>query len=163
MSYFDEKYQEIKSAIESWNDKTAKDIYAISFWVDFIDDEPERVQMILGFNTNSNFQKQTTKASNPAEAKWNFAFWIQNQELEIGGDDAVFQQWMSGKTDKDFINELKKIAQRLFEEKIILKKFGREIPIIIHELEYYDEIAEQNREINPKGIADDFVNWIDNL
>jgi hypothetical protein len=38
--------------------------------------------------------------------------------------------------------------------------FGRAIPVLIHELEYCDEIAEQNVRANPDGLADDFARWI---
>jgi hypothetical protein len=30
----------------------------------------------------------------------------------------------------------------------------------IHELEYYDEIAQQNRDANPDELADEFSSWI---
>jgi len=38
---------------------------------------------------------------------------------------------------------------------------GRAIPVLIHQLEYYDEIAEQNLRANPHGLADDFARWIE--
>jgi hypothetical protein len=38
-------------------------------------------------------------------------------------------------------------------------KFGKAIPVIIHELEYYDQIAHQTSAANPNGIAEEFVEW----
>jgi hypothetical protein len=37
--------------------------------------------------------------------------------------------------------------------------FGRPIPVLVHELEYYDAIAMQNLAANPPGVADDFIRW----
>jgi hypothetical protein len=37
---------------------------------------------------------------------------------------------------------------------------ARSIPVLIHELEYCDEIAEQNLAANPAGVVPDaFVSW----
>ena len=38
----------------------------------------------------------------------------------------------------------------------------KELPILIHELEYYDEIAEQNIEANGEDLVSDFTNWCQN-
>lgn len=38
--------------------------------------------------------------------------------------------------------------------------FGAPLPILIHELEYYDAIAEQTERANPPGVADAFARWV---
>lgn len=38
-------------------------------------------------------------------------------------------------------------------------KYGKELPILIHELEYYQEIAEQNAEANGNQLVEEFVNF----
>ena len=43
---------------------------------------------------------------------------------------------------------------------MITRIFGRSIPVIVHELEYYDEIADQNEKANPRELVDGFVAWI---
>jgi hypothetical protein len=43
---------------------------------------------------------------------------------------------------------------------LIERVFGHAIPVLIHELEYYDEIAQQNRDANPDELADEFSSWI---
>ena len=43
---------------------------------------------------------------------------------------------------------------------MLTKKLGKELPILIHELEYYDEIAEQNIEANGEKLVKDFSKWI---
>jgi len=42
----------------------------------------------------------------------------------------------------------------------IRRIFGRTLPVLIHELEYYEEIAAQNLRANPSGaVPDGFVRW----
>ena len=50
-------------------------------------------------------------------------------------------------------------VKEIHEQGVLTLKFGRELPIIIHELEYYDEIAEQNIEANGDEIVNDFSEW----
>ena len=46
---------------------------------------------------------------------------------------------------------------------MIQETFARSLPIVIHELDYYDEIAQRTAEANPPGVADGFVAWINSL
>jgi hypothetical protein len=55
---------------------------------------------------------------------------------------------------------LERVVLSLHYDGVIATTFGRPIPLLIHELEYYEEIAEQNRRANPDGIADAFADWI---
>jgi hypothetical protein len=48
----------------------------------------------------------------------------------------------------------------LHAQGIIIQKFSREIPIIIHELEYYDKVIEWNKRANPLNLVADFEKWI---
>jgi len=41
-----------------------------------------------------------------------------------------------------------------------MDKFGQSVPIIVHELEYYDQIAEQTRKANPPGLTLEFEAWV---
>ena len=50
-------------------------------------------------------------------------------------------------------------VREIHEQGILTQKFGRELPIIIHELEYYDEIAEQNMKANGEDLVKDFAEW----
>ena len=51
------------------------------------------------------------------------------------------------------------IVQEIHESGILTDKFGKEIPILIHELEYYEEIADQNIEANGDCLDEEFVKW----
>ena len=37
--------------------------------------------------------------------------------------------------------------------------FKRPVPLLIHELEYYEEIAEQNEAANPPELVASFARW----
>jgi hypothetical protein len=52
------------------------------------------------------------------------------------------------------------VAKRLHEAGVMSKKFGRLVPILVHELEYHDGIAEATRRANPRGLAAEFEKWI---
>jgi uncharacterized protein YwqG len=52
-----------------------------------------------------------------------------------------------------------RVARRLHENGVITGAFGRAIPIIVHELEYYDAILEETREANPPGVSDEFERY----
>jgi hypothetical protein len=51
-------------------------------------------------------------------------------------------------------------AQKLHKEGVIASKFGKVIPIIIHELEYYDKPVSWTRQANPSGLTREFENWV---
>ena len=49
------------------------------------------------------------------------------------------------------------VARKLHAEGVIKEQFGKDIPIIVHELEYYDLICEVTKKANPNGQADVFL------
>ncbi len=184
-------YQSIKDEILSWDDEIISDIYVISFYISDCIDDPRRPMITLGFNTNSNYGESIAKASGEREAKWNFAFWLQNDVLIIGDnygenldDGERITNWIKELglyyTDEqenddfdstlelgeqithEFVEMCVSIAGQLHKEGIIKGKFGKEIPIIVHELEYYEIIADQNERANPPYLVKEFVDWVYN-
>ena len=160
------------------------DIYAFSFFVYNDEDDPRRPTLIVGFNTSSNYQKETENASSLEEAKWNYAFWLQNEIAIIGTEEdeagrAIIQDWITevelNYTDEEEENDFEKCLEQ--GEKItsafvdILIKVVQHIhssnvtklPIIIHELEYYYAILEQNIKANGAERVKGFVEWIDRM
>lgn len=126
-------------------------------------------------------------ASDADEAKWNYAFWLQMEgELcgigETAEEDALREEWLKSLklwyTDEEegedfdrcmkvgeeilrhFMDWCAVVARRLHAEGVITEKFGRSIPIIVHELEYYDRIVEVTRQANPPGVAEEFEQWV---
>ena len=55
------------------------------------------------------------------------------------------------------------VAKLLHDEGDIAALFGKEIPVIVRELEYYDRIADQTLKANPPGIADVLAAWVRSL
>lgn len=169
----------VKPIIMSWNTDS---IYAISMFVYDEDESPSKPTFTLGYNTEDDYAKLVHFASSELEARWNYAFWNKREELVFGTGDtyqtvhkwlvekgfseytyedvltAQFDQEMFDAITKSFVNVLINVVKELHSSDFIKKKFGKEIPIIIHELEYYDEILLQNIEANSaslvKGLAD---------
>lgn len=52
------------------------------------------------------------------------------------------------------------VARQLHDTGIILAKFGRCIPIIIHESDHVEGHAELTRKANPEGLVREFEDWI---
>jgi hypothetical protein len=157
------------------------DIYVVSFLVYDEEDDPRKPTVTVGFNTEAD----VAASGGDDESRWNYAFWRHNQlaivchstadpagaelreewarkeglwyDLEPG-EDAVFNE--KGETlTKVFVQLLVAVVQRLHQGDIE-RIFGKPIPVLVHELEYYEEIASQNLDANPVGVVpDDFVRW----
>lgn len=179
-------YSHISAALAGIDKSTSADIYALSFFIYDTDDDPRYPVLQLGYNTLTHCAECTTSASSADEAKWNFAFWLQNELKFLGepgteggrlleeflktkghwysdeDEEADFDRCMRLGTDitVDFVDACVRIAQELHKNGVIEQHFSRPIPVIVHELEYYDEIAKQTRLANPPGVADEFEDWI---
>ena len=183
----------------------ARDVYVVSFFVYDEEDDPRRPTLTVGTNTESQVyfvqnQPEDFAKPNPwwtpsdePEARWNYAFWLQNRLGRIGdtGADPVGaglrEQWIRAQglwyeepDDDDqaawrriddvapaitaaFVQLCCATALELHNDGLITTVFGRPIPIIVHELEYYDKIAFQTAAANPPGLAQPFVDWIDSM
>lgn len=177
-------------AINSISASQAQDIYVVSFFIDNARDDPRQPTLTIGYNTEAQFQLSIAHASDEAEARWNYAFWLQN-ELTVIGDltrdpdgAAARQQWISelglwyhhepakieewmksiGPTaaliEANFNQACVQLARHLHDDRVIKSAIGRPVPVVIHELEYYDGIARRTEAANPPGLADDFTAWV---
>jgi hypothetical protein len=194
-SFITDTYNKVKEAINHFDENQLPDIYTISFFKSRVDDDPRKPMLQVGYNTISQWKACTPSpgqeigwpiASDADEAKWNFAFWLQNEELIIGGEeydpvtewvkqlpfyytdeqeekdnDIIFE--LGGPIQKQFMDIMIAHAKRLYEEGVIRTKFGRDIPIIIHELEYYDVPLNWTKQANPEGLIKEFEDWINSL
>ena len=52
--------------------------------------------------------------------------------------------------------EMVEVIKELHSSGFIKEQFSMDIPVIIHELEYYDEILEINKKANPEHTINDF-------
>lgn len=62
----------------------ASDIYVVSSFIDNEDDDPRQPTLTIGYNTETQFRRSIQHAADEAEARWNYAFWIQNPLTVIG-------------------------------------------------------------------------------
>jgi hypothetical protein len=185
----------VLNALKSVDAAVAEDVYAVSFYVYDDSDDPRRPTLEVGYNTNAQWKSCSPSrgkssgwpiASDSNEAKWNYAFWLQNSLLKLGlpGTDsaALCEEWLKADglwyTDEEDEQDFDKcdevaeaitqtftalcvrIARSLHDSGIIEQCFKRPIPVLVHELEYYDQIAEQTEQANPPGLAKEFVAWV---
>lgn len=112
----------------------------------------------FAYNTEQYFEHMK---SNP-EAQWNFCNW---KEHYIGGlDGAAVKRWLSGNglnfdEDEDTIEDLAYdilvlAVMELHKSNVIKNHFGKELPVIIHGMEYYDKTAVMSVKANGAGLLD---------
>ena len=59
-----------------------------------------------------------------------------------------------------FVELLVAVVADLHNAGDVARYLGRRVPILIHELEYYEAIADQNSRANPPELVRDFVSWV---
>lgn len=156
----------IERKISEWQED---DIYAISLYVFNEDDDPCRPAAALGYNTEKQVQKSTPEASDEQEARWNYAFWLRNEEICIGRGETAedIKQWITEQNlweDEDeiaskFVEILVFIVQEIHASGLLKDKYGREVPILIHGLEYNEETVRQNMDANGEILDSGFVSF----
>jgi hypothetical protein len=207
MTFQDHLLQVATQAVTSISASAAHDVYVVSFLVYDEDDDPRRPTLTIGYNTQT--QVQQVLAAQPgsellpagaptdeAEARWNYAFWLQNELVVIGDSTRdpvgaqLRDQWindsglwfdepeaapvdapdawdavepMADQITQRFVQACVQLANQLHADGLIQKSLGRSVPALVHEVEYYDAIADQAEAANPPGVAADFVAWVRNL
>lgn len=157
----------IEQKICEWQrDGICESIYAISLYVFEQEEDPRRPVAVLGYNTEQQAERSISQAENAREARWNYAFWLQNQELCWGmGDTAeAVRQWIVGQDLESreeeiagaFREVLIEVVREIHARGLLRDKLGREVPILIHGLEYDRETARQNMEANGEALLADF-------
>lgn len=191
-AFTNELYNKVRTAIINLKEEELSDIYVLSFYYHNADDDPRYPVLTVGYNTISRWAACTPAAGQPPkwpiasdeeEAKWNFAFWLQNEELVVGGfRDEFVAGWVrtlpfyytdeESEEDEEktieagnqirelFQNNVVVVAQQLHANGVIREKFDKAIPIIIHELEYYDLPLNLTKQGNPEGLVKEFEAWI---
>ncbi len=174
----------ISRALDSIPFDQRRDVYALSFYISYYRIDSQVPSLIVGYNTNQQWRDSIADASSSDEAKWNYAFWLQNELWATGQGEWAdrIEAWLrtlglwhtaeeedtdfdrdlepAGKIDESFVALVCDVAAKLHETGTIVAVFGRPVPIIVHELEYYDAIADQTARANPPGLADEFVSWV---
>ena len=162
----------------------AADVYAVSFYVRAVDDDPRLAGISVGFNTESRAAGQHASAGE--EARWNYAFWLQNVVCELPAPDgpqaeawrALLAERSLDFTDRQWDEDPEAVdglqlgiavaavdlaidlSLRWHASATSTAVFGRTVPVIVHELEYYDTVAAVTEAANPPGVADEFLSWV---
>jgi hypothetical protein len=170
----------IREALSRISSAETPDIYVVSLFVYDENDDPAKPTVTVGYNTEQAVADTTPQAWDEGEARWNYAFWLQNElsvladsgldpvgaslrddwTFRVDGDDAGNIPDESPPITWRFVELLIDIVRELHADGTISRVFGQSIPVLIHELEYYDLIAAQNRQANPDGLADAFCAWV---
>lgn len=120
----------IEQKISEWQrDGIYENIYALSLYVFNEEDDPRRPVAVLGYNTRQQAEQSVPLASD---------------EQEITGA---------------FREVLTEIVKGIHASGLLKDKFGAEIPILIHGLEYDQETARQNLEANGETLDRDFLEF----
>lgn len=176
----DHLVRSVREALAAIPAADAPDIYAISFFIYDEDDDPQKPTITIGYNTESQVKRVLDPAGrdpDPAEARWNYAWWLQNKLAVIGDSSsdpdgaAQLTQWINGTPElRDhperittrIVGGCVRLARSIQEVGLIDRAIGHQVPVLIHELEYYEQIARQTEAANPSGLADDFTAWVRN-
>jgi hypothetical protein len=130
-------------------------------------------------------------ASTDAEARWNYAFWLQSpaarspdpektalldRQVEVSRqsghwyEDEDEEEARNGVWEKmDLLDEMfwgmfSRCVRRLHDEGEITRRFGRAIPVIVHCLEYGDQQERHTNAANPAELLTEFNRtWIADL
>lgn len=191
-AFSDMVFQKTAAALAGLSEETRNDVYALSFWLSGGDEWLP--SLLVSYNTRQQFvKKQGETHKQDDEAKWNYAYWLQD-EAELLGVDAYrnnteLQAWLENTLfayteeqyealfDNDsedkgedideksnefyqaFVETQIAVVQRLFAEGVIARTFGKNIPVLVHELEYYDVPLAWTERANPKDLADEFLSY----
>ncbi|MDP3130171.1 MAG: hypothetical protein Q8N15_02430 [Bacillota bacterium] len=179
MRFEDHLYEKIKKIISLWPDE---ETYAISFFV-YSNESHEfgGFQNLTEFFISYNTEADCERSGRYSEKRWNYAFWRHDAVPIVSIEEEMPQliRWYNymkitniGSTAKDgghpighleLFDLAASLGRRLQEEGFLLRKYGRPIPIIVHELEYYGLISQLTARANPNGEANDFIqaneNW----
>lgn len=178
-------YQKVRRTMSDWDEE---DIYAVSFFVYSNEVYSYREYCnVSSFAISYNTESDCNGAGPHSEERWNYAFWRQDETVIIEpADDSpemgMLFDWyrengienIGEETSLDFdgpvgfpelVNLVAKVARRLQSEGFLKEKFGRPIPIIIHDLDYTDCTIKATEYANPNGEAANFRsgNWESDL
>ena len=171
-----------REIMSTWDET---DIYAVSFFVYAIGAYTYGgFENVSEFHVSYNAESDCPGAGKCSEERWNYAYWRQEttpvidpydptpetkllfdwyrqQGLEnIGYEDEEGEHGPVG--NYELLMAAADAARQLQEEGFLREKVHRPIPIIVHDLEYCDDVFEATRIANPNGEAADFLegSWL---
>lgn len=148
-----------------WKDN---DIYAISFFLDYEDDNQSDMRLHFGYNTERQVKKELCNDLTPETVRWNYHMWLQNETFcfgEDGNTDGLINVWLKQQKIRPdeaitfFIKEIINAIQEIHKCGAIKERFGKDIPIIVHTFNYYENIAYINQKANRELLPQEFVDY----
>lgn len=192
------------AALSSLTHEHRRDTYVVSFLLGEEDGDGRRLTMTVGTNTEARvaLALKATPASegrrarrvdgmgvpsSADEARWNFAFWLQDELVvccdrdvdPVGADlrdawvrDAGwwYDDWEAPEADRlclaiglVFNERCATVARRLHGDGDVERLFGRPVPIVVHEVEHDHHLVERNLAANPPTSIRPYLDWIEAL
>lgn len=151
--------------LRNWKEN---DIYAISFFVDFNIDEQSEILLHFGYNTESQYKKELCDDIDSETIRWNYNFWLQNETFCFGEDgqtNHIITEWLKQQKIRDFeavemfVDNVVYAVNEIHKSRVITEHFGKELPIIIHTRNYYEDIANINLQANGDFLDMAFVDY----
>lgn len=146
---------EMEKILRSW-DNIPDDVYALSVYYE-LNEADESAKIYIGFNTEEHFRESEKISHDSLEARWNYAYWLQNDKMLFNDNDVIHIRYIqSGGTQRLLVNAVKALRKK----SVITEIFNKEIPVIIHDLEYSPHDAKYNLEANGKKLLpQDFIDF----
>ena len=180
----DSLYAKAEKAVRRIGKQNVKDIYALSFWKDNLEDDPRCPVITIGYNTLAQVETEKENAGSVMEAKWNYAFWLQNEVGRLGGNDKNLRRYFKDtglfyaqqeyaraekngeehKLDEQddrmqaaFMDMIVSVVRELHRRGVVKEALGAEVPVIVHELEYYGVPVGWTVQGNPRPLIEEFL------
>lgn len=103
------------------------------------------------------------------ESRLLLAEWLREQELYrsdqeleamfAATDPEAYDEW-DERVRERLLNLVVGVARQLQQTGVVLAKFGRSIPLLVHEWDYSSWTLEATRSANPEGLASEFEAWL---
>jgi hypothetical protein len=177
-------YKRVKEEMDQWNEEDIYAISF--FVHSNEESTYGKFNNVTDFSISYNTEHDCEGGEDDAEERWNYAYWVQDEIPIIDtyekneGAEILFQWYKEegieniGYEEDDCYDDacnyigkgpvgyyelltvVSRVAKRLQNEKYIINKFGKPIPIIVHDLEYAWYEIEATKNANPNGEADLF-------
>lgn len=162
----------VRSSLLSISPGDRPEIYAVSLYIDEQADMTGGPLVTVGYNTERSVQAAVADGAPDDEARWNYAYWLQNELGTIADPDsdpasvelhagwraslgfAPGQDYHWRDLDRALKDLLVSAVQDLHARGIVTRALGRPVPLIVHELEYSDETLDDCDRANPPGLGD---------
>lgn len=137
-------------------DNIPDDVYAVSVYYE-LNEADESAKFYIGFNTEENYMQCKCESGDDRDARWNYAYWLQNDIPLFPENEALHIRYIeSGGAQRLLVNAVKALRK----SGVMTELFKKDIPVIIHDLEYSPQDAKYNLEANGKKLLpQDFIDF----